>query len=187
MSADQSGYRLTVVVCGAGPAADVPVLVEIARAAGWAVNVIATPAALSFLDLGQLERLSGTPVRFKPRNPGEPRDRSGGTPDAIVVAPATFNTINKLATGIADNYALTVLAEVVGVGTRVVVVPFVNAALAGRAPYRRSIDMLRAEGVRVVEGPDDGWLPHPPGTGETHRHRFPWRHAFALAQDEIKR
>ncbi|MFY1649432.1 hypothetical protein ACN27J_00860 [Solwaraspora sp. WMMB762] len=63
--------------------------------------------------------------------------------------------------------------------------PFVNAALAARAPYQRSIAGLRAEGVRVISGPDDDWTPHPPGTGTGtgtgRRTVFPWRKAFQLA------
>jgi flavoprotein len=46
------------------------------------------------------------------------------------VAPVTDNTVNKLALGIADTYALTVLVEAIGRGVSVVIVPFVNTALA---------------------------------------------------------
>ena len=31
--------------------------------------------------------------------------------------------------------------------------PLVNTALAGRAPFRRSVDSLRAEGVKILLGP----------------------------------
>jgi len=52
--------------------------------------------------------------------------------DAILVAPATYNTINKWAQGISDTYALGVLAETTGMDVPTVVLPFVNAALASR-------------------------------------------------------
>jgi flavoprotein len=54
-------------------------------------------------------------------------------PDAIVVAPATYNTINKWAQGISGTYALGLLAEITGLGIPIVVISFVNSALADRA------------------------------------------------------
>ena len=57
--------------------------------------------------------------------------------DAIIVAPATYNTINKWANGISDNYALGILAEAVGLRIPVVVLPFVNSALASHPAFER--------------------------------------------------
>ncbi|MEV0403365.1 hypothetical protein [Actinoallomurus sp. NPDC050550] len=45
--------------------------------------------------------------------------------------------------------SLGVLAEASGLGIPVVMLPFVNSALAGRRAFRRSVDELRAEGVRA--------------------------------------
>ena len=101
----------------------------------------------------------------------------------MIIAPATYNTVNKLALGIADNYALTSVAELIGRGVPTVVVPFVNAALAARTPFQRSMSALREEGVRILSGPDDEWEPHPPGTGADRRALFPWRAAFEIAED----
>jgi hypothetical protein len=105
----------------------------------------------------------------------------------LIVAPATFNTVNKLALGIADTYALSSVAEVIGRGVPTVVVPFVNAALASRAPFRRSVEMLRMEGVRVVLGPEDDWQPHPTGAGAGQRDRFPWEYALQVADTMTRR
>lgn len=165
--------RLTVVVCAAGPASDVAMVIRPAQAAGWTVNVIATPASVSFLDIAALERLTGSPVKSQPRDPSVARDPSVGKSNAFLVAPATFNTINKLAIGIADTYALTVLAEAIGSRTPVVLVPFVNSAFASRLPYQNALVSLRREMVRIFVGEDDGWLPHPPGSSGSQQ-RFPW-------------
>lgn len=172
---------LSVVVCAAGPAGDVATLIRLAQADGWTVDVISTPAALSFLDTAALEQLTGSPVR------SEYRTRSRGprtlpVVEAIIVAPATYNTINKLALGISDNYALGTLAEAIGRGTRVVVVPFVNAALSVRLPYQQAVRTLRDEGVTVVAGPQYSWEPHQPGTGDQHATRFPWTQALTEAR-----
>lgn len=177
--------RLGVVVCGAGPATDVAALIEPAVAAGWAVNVIATPAGLSFLDVPLIERLSGAAVRSQPRDPSSDRGRSVGESTTFLVAPATFNTVNKMALGVADTYALAVLAEAIGCGTPVVVVPFVNSALASRAPYKNALESLRREGVRIIEGEDDGWLPHAPGAGAVRQRDFPWRKALEVVDEAV--
>jgi phosphopantothenoylcysteine synthetase/decarboxylase len=154
-------------------------LITLAQQRGWTVQVIATPAALEFFDQAAVEEQTGRPVKSQYSKPGVPRSQ---IPDAIVVAPATYNTINKWALGISDTYALGVLAEVTGLGTPIVVLPFVNSALASRAPFRRSVESLRGEGVRILLGPG-GFEPHPPRTGSSLGDSYPWH----LALDEAER
>jgi phosphopantothenoylcysteine synthetase/decarboxylase len=170
---------LSVVVCGAGPASEVGQLVRLAQEHGWIVQVIATPAGLEFLDIAAVEVQTGSPVRSQYRSPGDARSRPS---DAIVVAPATYNTINKWAQGISDTYALGVLAETTGMNVPTVILPFVNSALAGRGPFLRSIEQLRREGVRVLLGPG-GVQPHEPHTGNSLIGSFPWH----LALREVQR
>ena len=173
------GRVLAVVVCGAGPATAIGTLIGLARDRGWTVQVIATPAALEFFDRTAIETLTGHPVRSQYATPGAPRSL---IPDAVLVAPATYNTINKWALGISDTYALGVLAETTGLGVPAIVLPFVNSALAGRAPFRRSVESLRAEGVRILLGPG-GFEPHPPRTGGDLIGSYPWH----LGLDEAAR
>ena len=90
----QPGRMLSVIVCGAGPASDVGKLVKLAQQHGWSVQLIATPAALAFLDVVALEAIAGSAVRSAYRSPSEPRSEKA---DAVIVAPATYNTINKCA------------------------------------------------------------------------------------------
>ncbi|WP_245645266.1 flavoprotein [Pseudonocardia acaciae] len=170
---------LYLVVCGAGPAADVTVLVSAAKERGWQPCVIATPSATRFINLEELARQTGRPVRSEHREPDEPR---GSLPraDAVIVAPASFNTINKWAHGIADTYALDILAESVSYGVPIVAVPFVNTNLSNRTPFKESVARLRDEGVTVIFGPGQ-WESHPPGTGSERAAAFPWRLALDLA------
>jgi phosphopantothenoylcysteine synthetase/decarboxylase len=169
---------LTVVVCGAGVAAKIDTFVKMAIDRGWTVQVVATPAALAFFDADAIEALTGGPVRSEYSAPGSPRSR---IPDAIAVAPATYDTINKWATGISDNYATGILAEQTSLGIPVVVLPFVNSLLADRAPFRRNVESLCAEGVRILLGPG-GIEPHPPHTGGSLIDSYPWH----LALDELE-
>jgi phosphopantothenoylcysteine synthetase/decarboxylase len=169
---------LSVIVCGAGPATAIGTLVQLARERGWTVQVIATPTALGFFDPAAIEKATGNPVRSQYSAPGSPRSQ---IPDAIIVAPATYNTINKWALGVSDTYALGVLAETTGLDVPIVVLPFVNSALASRPPFRRSVESLRGEGVRILLGPG-GFEPHPPRTGGDRIASYPWY----LALDEAE-
>jgi phosphopantothenoylcysteine synthetase/decarboxylase len=169
---------LYAIVCGAGPAAEVGQLVSLAQQRDWDVQVIATPAALDFIDVPSLEAQTGRPVRSQYRKPGQPRSPKA---DAIIVAPATYNTINKWAAGTSDTYALGVLAETPGMGIPTVVLPFVNTALAERRAFRRSVDELRDEGVRILLGPGE-FEPHTPGTGGERIDAFPWLMALNEAE-----
>ncbi|SDJ98562.1 flavoprotein [Nonomuraea jiangxiensis] len=178
---EPAGRVLYVIVCAAGPAAEVGRLVDLAQEAGWVVQIVATPSALDFIDVAGLERRTGRPVRSRYRKPDEPKPPRA---DAIIVAPATYNTINKFALGIADTYALGLLAEAPGLGIPVVVLPFVNRALAARTAFRRSVEDLRAEGVRLLIGPGR-FEPHEPTSGPDHFDTYPWDQALTELTDQM--
>ncbi|WP_433251189.1 flavoprotein [Streptosporangium sp. CA-135522] len=171
----RTGKVLYVIVCGASPAAEAGRLAAMAQGEGWTVQIVATPPALDFIDVEELERRTGRPVRSRYRRPDEPKPPRA---DAVIVAPATYNTVNKFAQGIADTYALGVLSEAPGLGVPVVVVPFVNSALAARAPFRHSVERLRAEGVRVLLGPGE-FEPPAPSSGADDFGDYPWELALA--------
>jgi phosphopantothenoylcysteine synthetase/decarboxylase len=172
---------LYVIACGAGPAPEIGRLVDQAQQRRWDVHLIATPAAVSFLDIGGLEAQTGHAVRSEHRPAGPGQARSLPRANAIVVAPATYNTINKWAMGVSDNYALGILAESVGLGIPTVVLPFVNAALAAHPAFQRSVVVLRDAHVAVVLGPGE-FEPHPPGTGADRLDSFPWHRALDRAE-----
>jgi len=174
-----TGRVLYLVICAAGPASRIDVMVQLAQADGWSVYCLATPAAVEyFLDVPALTTLTGHPVRTTYRTPGK---ESLPRADAVIVAPTTYNTINKWAAGIADNYVLNQLAELTGLGARIVVLPFVNQGLAANQVFQRSIEKLRRAGVRVLFGPGE-FEPHPPRTGGAALDTYPWDRALAAAQ-----
>src|SRR4029453_1422842 len=162
---------LYVVACGGRPAGDLPAFVKQARAMGWEVCVIATPSALKFMDLRQLAELTGHVVRFDYKQPEEPDVLP--PPEGMGVAPATFNTINKWANGISDTLALGLLNEGIGLGLPIIAVPVPNIALARHPNFRRSVEELRAWGVRLVFDPDVYPLPTP-NMGPPAAGLFPW-------------
>jgi phosphopantothenoylcysteine synthetase/decarboxylase len=170
---------MSVVVCGAPPTSDVRALVRLAQQRLWTVRVIPTPDALSFVDAAVLEAMTGNQVEVGYRSPSDPRPPR---PDAVIIAPATFNTINKSALGITDTHALGVIAEAIGRQIPVVMVPWVNAPLAARAPFRRALAQLQEEGVRIVLRDDAEAQPF--GVDGTDIDAFPWELALDVAERE---
>jgi hypothetical protein len=140
---------LYVIACGARPAGQVPDFVSFAQAEGWDVCVIVTPDGAKFTDGGLLARLTGHPVRVQYKNPDEPDVLP--SPDAIVVAPATFNMVNKLAAGISDTLAAGLVNEAIALGLPVIAVPWATG-LARHPAFPRSIAWLRECGVTVILG-----------------------------------
>ncbi|SFF70364.1 Flavoprotein [Actinacidiphila alni] len=163
---------LYVVVCAAGVAKDVGVLISAAQGRGWGVGVVATPLALGFIDQAAVEAQTGYPVSSAWRKPGDVRPLPPA--DAIAVAPATFNTVNKWAAGIADTLALGILCEAYGLGIPTAVLPYVNSAMAAHPAYGPSLALLRGMGVLI-----GGQPPHPPKSGG-RADAFRWEEALEL-------
>ncbi|WP_328725821.1 flavoprotein [Streptomyces sp. NBC_00259] len=169
---------LYVVVCAAGIAGDVGTLITAAQEQGWDVGVVATPQGLGFLDRTAVEERTGYPIRSAWRRPGDPRPLPPA--DAIAVAPATFNTINKWAAGISDTLALGILCEAYGVGIPIAALPSLNAAQAAHPAYRRSLDGLREMGVLIGD--------HEPGLTEAGGGvgHFRWEQALELLAPHVR-
>jgi phosphopantothenoylcysteine synthetase/decarboxylase len=74
----------------------------------------------------------------------------------VLVAPCSFNSLNKLAAGVADSLALSVTAEAIGRGTPVVVAPSLNEPLLRHPRTARSMATLREWGVSVIDPEDRG-------------------------------
>ncbi|MGX7669653.1 flavoprotein [Plantactinospora sp. DSM 117369] len=139
---------LYLVVCAAPPVLQIDELIELLMEDGWAVWVIATPTAASWIDQEALRQQTGNPVRSERRKPDQPDLLPKA--DAVLVAPATFNTINKWALGINDTLALGILNEVLGLGLPIVAMPFLKEGLARHPRYAPSLQLLGSAGVTWV-------------------------------------
>lgn len=145
---------LYIISCASRPAEQVPKLVLQAQAAEWNVCVITTPQGTKFLDIPLLERLTEYPVRSEYKRPEEPDVLPRA--DAIVVFPATVNTVNKWALGISDTLAVGLLCEYMGLGMPIVAIPCVltNSGLDAHPAFNRSLSFLRENGVHVIYQPE---------------------------------
>lgn len=144
---------LYIIVCASRPAQRVPDFVLVAQHAGWEVGVIVTPQATKFVDISLLEQLTGYPVRSEYKRPEEPDVLPRA--NAIVVFPATFNTLNKWVLGISDTLALGLLCEYLGLKMPIVAIPCIltNSGLDTHPAFLRSLTQLREFGVHVLYEP----------------------------------
>jgi phosphopantothenoylcysteine decarboxylase/phosphopantothenate--cysteine ligase len=123
---------------------------------GHDVHVVPTESALRFIGLPTLEALSRNPVTTSLYDGvAEVRHVAlGQSADLIIVAPATANTLAKLAGGLSDDLlGTTILAST----APVVVAPAMHTGMWQHAATVANVEVLRARGVTVV-GPADGRL-----------------------------
>ncbi|MFB9302708.1 flavoprotein [Kibdelosporangium philippinense] len=128
---------------------------------GWQVAITLTPTAERWLkasgEYDRLAELADLPVRSESRLPGEPRPHPD--PGTFLFVPASASSTAKLALGIADNQALTVLCEALGdPKVHVSVCPRLSEAQAGHPAWPGHLATLRAAGALVTPvSPDQPW------------------------------
>lgn len=123
---------------------------------GHEVHVVATDAALRFVGRPTLEAISRNPVETELFDGvAEVRHVAlGQSADLVVVAPATANTLAKLAAGLSDDLlGTTILAST----APLVVAPAMHTEMWQNAATRHNVATLRARGVHIV-GPASGQL-----------------------------
>jgi phosphopantothenoylcysteine decarboxylase / phosphopantothenate---cysteine ligase len=162
--------RILLGVSGGIAAYKAVELVRLAVKAGHAVRVIQTPDSLNFVGRTTFAGITGAPVLVDEFEPDPARGAFPGDPapghdpishlelvarcDVLCVAPASANTLAKLAHGLADN--LLTSAALANVAP-LVLAPAMNNRMWEHPATRANLDTLRARGARVV-GPDTGAL-----------------------------
>jgi hypothetical protein len=172
---------LHLLACAAPPVQYIDRAVREAQARGWDVCLGMTPTAAAWSEgrLGELSDLTGHQVRTAYSVPWR---RSDWPPSTVtVVAPGTLNTINAVALGLTPTWVAGVAVEAVGKRWPLVVMPCVNTGYGSHPQFARSLDELRAAGVRVLHGPD-GFVPNESGEGRPEA--YPW-HLALDAADEL--
>ena len=143
-----------LLLSGATTAARGPELLSDLVALGFAtVIAIPTPNAARTVAPRQLAEVAGAQVvesyfdmAIRPRPPR----------GVVLFAPCSFNSLNKLAHGIADNLALSVAAEAIGRKTPVIIGPSLNAPLLDHPEARASLAKLAGWQITVVPPVDSG-------------------------------
>jgi len=160
--------RLLLGVSGGIAAYKAIELARLAIKAGHAVRVIQTDASTRFVGTASFAGITGAPVLVTEWEPDPLRGAFPGDPapehaplshlelaeraDAFLIAPASANTIAKLAAGQADNL---LTAAALACRRPLIVAPAMNAAMYEHAATQDNLARLRERGARVLE----------PGTG----------------------
>jgi phosphopantothenoylcysteine decarboxylase/phosphopantothenate--cysteine ligase len=162
--------RLLLGVTGGIAAYKAVELVRLATKAGHSVRVVQTPASLEFVGKATFEGITGAPVlvteweRDPARGayPGDPEPSHSAIShlelvrraDVYAIAPASANTLAKLAAGMADNL---LTSAALASSAPLLVAPAMNNHMWDNAATQANLSVLHERGVTVVP-PDTGQL-----------------------------
>src|SRR5438270_1492108 len=123
---------------------------------GCEVRVAMTKHACEFVQPLTFRALSGSYVLVDDYSPDNPDPIAHITfsqsIDLFFIAPATANTLGKLANGVADDFITTTY---LACNAPVLIAPAMNTVMWQHPAVRRNIEKLRADGVFIIE-PDEG-------------------------------
>lgn len=152
------GRRILLGITGSIAAYKAAVLCRLLKTAGADVRVVMTPLAKQFITPLTMASLSKNPILvefFDPENGAwNSHVALGEWADCYLIAPATANTLAKMATGVADNLLLTTYLSA---RCPVVVAPAMDLDMYAHEATQQNLRTLAARGVRIVE-PEEGEL-----------------------------
>ena len=156
-----AGKRVILGVCGSIAAYKVAQLARDLTLAGACVDVIMTKAAEQFVGAATFQALTGRPVLTDmwtlPEDGVVGHVSLGMQADVVVIAPATANTIARLAAGLCDDLLTT---TVLATRAPLLIAPAMNPAMYDHPATQANIATLRARGACVLE-PEFGRMAEP--------------------------
>ncbi|NHO31717.1 bifunctional phosphopantothenoylcysteine decarboxylase/phosphopantothenate synthase [Acetobacter fallax] len=156
VSGGSARKRVLLIVSGGIAAYKALELVRLLKAARVDVRCVLTKAGAEFVTPLSLQALSGEPVYQDLFSLTDEQEMGhivlSRSADLVVVAPATANILAKMAQGLADDLATTLL---LATDTPVMVAPAMNVRMWEHPATRANMALLTDRGVQVV-GPDDG-------------------------------
>ncbi|GAA0730656.1 bifunctional phosphopantothenoylcysteine decarboxylase/phosphopantothenate--cysteine ligase CoaBC [Sphingomonas japonica] len=175
--------RILLIVGGGIAAYKACELIRLLRRADIAVRCVLTDGGAKFVTPMTLAALSETPVHTSLWDLKDEAEMGhiqlSREADLVVVAPATANLLARMAAGIADDLATTLL---LATDKLVLAAPAMNVRMWQHAATRRNVAQLRGDGVTVLE-PDEGAM----ACGEYGPGRLPEPEAiFAAIEDALR-
>jgi len=151
-----SRARILLVISGGIAAYKSLELIRRLRDRGATVRVVMTAAAQQFISPLSAATLSGQPIRDELFSLTDEAAighiELSRAADLVVVAPASANILARMAAGLADDLATTLL---LATDKRVLVAPAMNVRMWLHPSTRRNLDRLKDDGVLFV-GPESG-------------------------------
>jgi phosphopantothenoylcysteine decarboxylase/phosphopantothenate--cysteine ligase len=150
------GKRILLIVGGGIAAYKACELIRLIRKAGGSVRCVLTAGGAQFVTPMTLAALSEQPVHSSLWDLKDEAEMGhiqlSREADLIVICPATADLLAKMAAGIADDLATTIL---LATDKKVLAAPAMNVRMWQHEATRRNVARLRADGVAIVE-PDEG-------------------------------
>lgn len=150
------GKRILLIIGGGIAAYKIPQLIRLLRAGGAEVTPVLTAAGSQFTTAMTLSVLAGRQTQedlFDHANEAEiGHIQLSRNADLVVVAPATADLMAKMAGGLADDLASTLL---LATDKRVLIAPAMNVRMWNHPATQRNLAQLQGDGVLTV-GPDEG-------------------------------
>ncbi len=143
------------IICGASSAGFAPELLTALSRLERPVYTFLTEGAHNIISPYRLADQAGHKLVDSYFDPALVKGRE---PGLTVVAPATFNSVNKIAQGIADTLAHSLVAEAIGAKWPVIIAPSLNEALAAHPQFVNSLRTLRDWGVTILKPSQEGEL-----------------------------
>ncbi|HEX8621982.1 MAG TPA: bifunctional phosphopantothenoylcysteine decarboxylase/phosphopantothenate synthase [Allosphingosinicella sp.] len=151
-----NGQRILLIVGGGIAAYKACELVRLIRKAGGSVRCVLTAGGAQFVTPMTLAALSEQPVHTSLWDLKDEAEMGhiqlSREADLVVVCPATADLMAKMAAGIADDLATTLL---LATDKPVLAAPAMNVRMWRHEATKRNVERLRADGVTVLE-PDEG-------------------------------
>lgn len=151
-----AGKHVLLVISGGIAAFKAIELIRLLRKEGCAVTCVLTAGATQFVTPLTLQAISENKVFSDIFSLSDESEMGhiqlSRAADLIVVAPASANLLARMAAGLADDLAATVL---LATDKPVLVAPAMNVRMWGHAATQANMATLRARGVAVI-GPDEG-------------------------------
>ncbi len=148
------GKHILLGVTGSIAAYKAAVLCRLLRTAGAEVKVVMTATAKQFITPLTMATLSKNPILVEFFNPENGEWNShislGEWADCYVIAPATANTIAKMATGVADNLLLTTYLSA---RCKTIVAPAMDCDMFAHITTQTNLATLRSHGVTIADSP----------------------------------
>lgn len=156
LACKDGGVNIVLGVTGGIAAYKAVLLARLFVEAGHELHVVPTADALRFVGLPTWEAISRHPVTVSVHDdvPEVRHVALGQRADLVVVAPATANTLAKMAAGLADDLLGTTL---LATQAPVLVAPAMHTEMWRHPATQQNIETLRARGAIIV-GPGDGRL-----------------------------
>ena len=149
------GKHILLGITGSIAAYKAAMLCRLLRVAGAEVKVLMTPTAKEFITPVTMATLSKNPIAVEFYNPENGDWNShismGEWADCYLIAPATANTLAKMAYGIADNLLLTTYLSA---RCQTVVAPAMDCDMFCHVATQENLAKLRERGVIVLESPE---------------------------------